>query len=178
MGKKPCFGRWRRICEQACPPTSVPPTAHGIQPTGSNLGFQWNPCAELKFIWKERCATLQFIIKDYFAKPAALPDLIWYSHVHWLHVSVCDRKSFLFSLYVCVCYSLLSLFFCFLFQTKTFRYSSVNDIFEERAVKLGWVPFVRQPQCINGPHPSSWPMTLLTVLFLRNLPTLQLPPAC
>ena len=79
---------------------------------------------------------------------------------------------------VCVCYSLLSLFFCFLFQTKTFRYSSVNDIFEERAVKLGRVPYIRQPRSINGPHPSSWPMTLLIVLFLRNLPTLQLPLAC
>lgn len=78
---------------------------------------------------------------------------------------------------VCVLFSSFSLFL-FSFSNKNIRYSSVNDIFEERAVKLGRVPFVRQPQCINGPHPSSWPMTLLTVLFLRNLPTLQLPLAC
>lgn len=125
MGKKPCFGRWRWNMWVGMSPTSVPSTADGRQPTGSHLGFQWNPCVKLKFIWKERCTTLQIIIKDYFERPALLPDLIWYSHVHWRHVSVWNRKSFLFCF---VLFLLLVLFSTFFFLAFFFKQKHLDTI--------------------------------------------------
>lgn len=147
-------------------PISRPPTADGTQPTGRNLGSQWNPCVQLKLIRKKRCITLQIVPKDPLERlPLAQPDAIC-SCLLAVCTSLGVKRDFLLS------------FSCFLFKTKTFRYSSVNDTFEERPVGVGRVPLRHQPQCVSRLHPSSGPLTVLPSLLLRTLPTLQLPTVC
>lgn len=147
-------------------PISRPPAADGTQPTGRNLGSQWNPCVQLKLIRKKRCITLQIAPKEPVERLSrAQPNLIS-SHLLAVCTSLGTERGFLLS------------FSCLLFKTKTFRYSSVNDTFEERPVEVGKIPRRHQPQCRGSVHPSSGPLTVLPSLLLSTLPTSRLPAVC
>lgn len=104
---------------------------------------------QLKVIRKKRCITLQIAPKEPVERLSlAQPDLIS-SHLLAVCTSLGTERGFLLS------------FSCLLFKTKTFRYSSVNDTFEERPVEVGKIPRRHQPQCRSSVHPSSGPLTVL-----------------
>lgn len=112
--KKPLVLWWRWICGRFVS-TSVPPTAHMGY---SQLVVIWDFNEILEgietYLKKKGVQLCSLLSVNYFEKPAVLLQ-IWSGVLMsgLLNVSVCNRKSFCFG-FMCVCYSLLSLF-CFSF---------------------------------------------------------------
>lgn len=83
----------------------------------------------------------------------------------------------------CFCFILFFLSFSRFFLLSFFKQKHVDTHLSMTSLKKGQSDWAGchlcvSLWCINGPHPSSGPRTLLTALLLRDLPAFQLPLVC